>query len=108
MQQEESILQGITWWGLGKEYCCSPGFREGSSGPTSFILRNCSMSSTQSSRFTASAVTKHGHSDRSSQHSGKAEDECGPACVGITICNPCREAGQLAQCKACVAVLHPF
>lgn len=57
-------------------------------------------------RFTASAVTKRGHCDGSSQHSGKAEDEHGPACVGITgitICNPCREAGQLAQCKVCVA-----
>lgn len=35
MQQEESILQGITWWGFNKDYCCPPGFREGFSGPVS-------------------------------------------------------------------------
>lgn len=55
------------------------------------------MPSTQSSRFTVSGVTKHGHCDGSSQHSGKAEDERGAACVVITICDPCREAGQLAR-----------
>ena len=81
---------------------CPPGWREGSSGPTSFILRNCPRPSTQSSRFTASSITKCGCCDGSSQHAEQAEDERGP-CVRITICNPCREAGQLAQRNAYVA-----
>lgn len=82
---------------------CPPGWREGSSGPTSFMLRNCPMPPTQSSRFTASSVTKCGRCDGSSQHLGQAEDKCGPVSIRITICNPCREAGQPAQCKAYVA-----
>lgn len=75
--------------------------------PTSFILRNCPMLPKQSSRFMACSVAKCGRCDGSSQHLGQAEDEHGPACVKITICDPCSEAGQLAQLGAVFAGSSP-
>lgn len=81
----------------------SPELEGSSFGPTSFILRNCPMPSTQSSRFVASGVTKCGRCDGNSQPSGQAEVVRGLSCVRITICNPCREAGQPARHMAYVA-----
>lgn len=75
MQQEESMSSFVLpWASAGASHCPTPSHLF-PCGPTSGILRNCSMLSTQPSRFTTSAATKSGHCDGNSQHSGKAEDE---------------------------------